>query len=249
MTPARTAANCSMLFTDLPLLDRPAAAAAAGFAGVEFWWPFGTAAPPDDEVEAFAAAVAGAGLPLVGLNLFAGDMPAGDRGTAGLPGREGEFAASVDIAAALGARLGTGVFNALYGNDGDDRVAEGNLALAVERLPGTVVLEPLSGADRYPLRTAADALAVCDRVPGTALLLDVHHLSVNGDDVAAVIRDHTDRIAHVQVADAPGRHEPGTGSLPIHDHLTALAAAGYGGWVALEYAPTPGHTPSPKELA
>jgi hydroxypyruvate isomerase len=101
-----------------------------------------------------------------------------------------------------------------------------------------VVLEPLSGVAAYPLKTAADAFAVADRVPRVALLFDLYHLAVNGDDIAAVIEHHADRIGHVQIADAPGRHEPGTGEVPLRQHLAALDAAGYAGWVGLEYVPS-----------
>lgn len=245
--PLRHAVNCSILFTELPLLQRPAAAAAAGFDAVEFWWPFASGAPSDAEVEAFARAVEDAGVQLTGLNLAAGDMPAGERGLVSLPGREGELHDSIDVAAALGKRLGTGVFNALYGNRRDDldprdqdELAVQNLRRAAALLPGTVVLEPLSGVPTHPLRTAADALAVLDRVgvPGVALLADLYHLAVNGDDVAAVIAQHTPRIGHVQIADVPGRHEPGTGSLPIAAHLAALQDRGYHGLVGLEYIPS-----------
>lgn len=109
---------------------------------------------------------------------------------------------------------------------------------------GTVRLEPVSGADRYPLRTAVDALAVLDRVAeehgvgNLALLADLYHLAVNGDDVDKVIAEYTGRIGHVQVADHPGRHEPGTGSLRLEDQLTTLETNGYSGWVGLEYQPS-----------
>lgn len=109
-------ANCSMLFTEVPLLERPAAAKAAGFDAVEFWWPFTTATPDDGEVDRFVGAVSDAGTTLVGLNFAAGDMPAGDRGLVSWPGREPEFRDSVDIAVCIAERLGTRAFNALYGN-------------------------------------------------------------------------------------------------------------------------------------
>ncbi len=243
------AVNCSILFTELPLLQRPAASRAAGFGAVEFWWPFPTAAPPDAEVDRFVRAIEDAGVQLTGLNLAAGDMPGGDRGLASWPGRETEFRDSIDIAAGIGKRLGTRVFNALYGNrvegadprDQDDLAVQ-NLALAAARLEGTVVLEPLSGAERYPLRTAADALAVADRVgaANVALLADLYHLTVNGDDVTVVLRDYAARIGHVQIADAPGRHEPGTGEIPFDAHLSALTEAGYTGFIGLEYVPSNG---------
>src|SRR5437879_3160259 len=95
--PLPYAANLSILFTELPLLDRPAAAKAAGFDAVEFWWPFPTATPAATEVDAFAAAIEQAGVQLIGLNFFAGDMPGGDRGLVSWLGREQEFADNVAV--------------------------------------------------------------------------------------------------------------------------------------------------------
>jgi hydroxypyruvate isomerase len=246
--------NLSILFTELPILARPAAAAAEGFDAVEFWWPFPVAVPSDDDVDAFARAVEDAGVQLVGLNFFAGDMPGGDRGLVSWPARSAEFRDNIDVTVALGHRLGCGAFNALYGNrvDGvseqeqDDLAAE-NLGLAAKAaagVDGIVLVEPVSGAPRYPLLTASDAVAVIDRVQRESgasnlrLLFDVYHLSVNGDDVDAAIDAYTGRTGHVQIADAPGRNEPGSGELDLDTHLQRLEAAGYDGYVGLEYKPS-----------
>lgn len=250
----RYTVNCSIVFPDLPLLDRPAAAAAAGFDAVEFWWPFAEAVPQERDVDAFVTAVQDAGVQLAGLNFFAGDMPGGDRGLVSWPARSGEFRDNVDVTVGIGERLGCRAFNALYGNRVDgvtaeeqDEVGTENLAVAARaaaRIGGTVLVEPVSGAERYPLLTAADALAAVDRVQAAydvtnlGLLADLYHLAVNGDDVDKVIADHVDRIAHVQIADAPGRNEPGTGTLALDAQLAALEAGGYTGWVGLEYKPS-----------
>ena len=246
--------NCSILFTELQLLERPAAAKEAGFDAVEFWWPFAVAVPADGEVEAFVRAVGDAGVRLVGLNFFAGDMPGGDRGLVSWPARSGEFRDNVEVTIGIGERLGCRAFNALYGNrvEGADPPAQDDLAVenlafagrAAARIGGTVLVEPVSGAPRYPLRTAADAVGVVDRVAGETgvgnlgLLCDLYHLAVNGDDLDRVTTTYGDRVAHVQIADAPGRHEPGTGTLDLDRHLGALTAAGYRGWVGLEYVPS-----------
>jgi hydroxypyruvate isomerase len=244
-------AHLSMLFTELPLLQRPAAAAAAGFDTIEFWWPFDRAVPSDAEIDGFVTAVTDAGVQLVGLNFFAGDMPGGDRGLVSWPARSGEFRDNIDVTVGIGERLGCSAFNALYGNrvDGataaeqDDLGAE-NLALAARaaaRIDGTVLLEPVSGAPRYPLLTSADVVGVLDRVEresgasNVKFLFDIYHLATNGDDVAASIAAHAGRVGHVQIADSPGRNEPGTGTLDLEGHLAALAAAGY---VGLEYKPS-----------
>ena len=242
-------ANLSILFTELPLLDRPRAAKDAGFDAVEFWWPFDTASPTPAEVDAFVGALDAAGTRLVGLNFFAGDMPAGDRGVVSWPNRQAEFTSSVEIAVDIARRTGCRVFNALYGNriagftpSEQDELATANLtvaATAVQAVGGMIVLEPLSGAPDYPRLTAADALAVADQVPvdNVALLCDLYHLAVNGDDLDAVTKQ-VDRIGHVQFADAPGRGEPGSGQLDLLRHLTTLAANGYRGHVGAEYRPT-----------
>lgn len=246
--------NCSILFTELPLLERPAAAKAAGFDAVEFWWPFGLAVPTDADVDRFVAAVRDAGVALAGLNFYAGDMPGGDRGLVSWPARAAEFRDNVAVTVSIAEQLGCKAFNALYGNRVDgvapeeqDDLAVQNLALAaagVESIGGTVLVEPVSGADRYPLLTAAQAVAVIDRVAAETgqrnlgLLADLYHLAVNGDDVDAAIARFASRAAHVQIADAPGRNEPGTGNLPLLRQLDALQDAGYAGWVGLEYKPS-----------
>jgi hydroxypyruvate isomerase len=249
----RYTVNCSILFTELPLLERPAAARQAGFDAVEFWWPFAEAVPADAEIDAFVRAIDDAGVQLTGLNFFAGDMPGGDRGLVSWPKRSGEFRDNIDVTVGIGERLGCEAFNALYGNRVDtaqpaeqDELAVENLGLAAQaagRIGAVVLVEPVSGAERYPLLTAADALAVIDRVqaaydvPNVGLLADLYHLAVNGDDVDRVIAQHLDRIAHVQIADAPGRNEPGTGTLPLLAQLSALESGGYTGLVGLEYKP------------
>lgn len=250
----RYAVNCSLLFPELPLLERPAAVKEAGFDALEFWWPFAEVVPADRDVDAFVSAVQDAGVQLVGLNFAAGDMPGGDRGLVSWPARSAEFRDNVDVTIGIGERLGCRLFNALYGNRVEgldpaeqDDLGAGMLAVAAGaagRIGGTVLVEPVSGASRYPLRTAADALAVLDRVreehgvTNAGLLADLYHLAVNGDDVDKVIAGHMDRIAHVQIADSPGRGEPGTGTLPLRRQVTDLVAAGYRGWVALEYKPS-----------
>src|SRR3954467_12160272 len=225
MTSRRYAINLSILFTELPLLERPEAARDAGFDAVEFWWPFAEAVPADAEIDAFVRAVEDAGVALIGLNFFAGDMPSGDRGLVSWPARSAEFRDNVEVTLGIGERLGCRAFNALYGNrlddvsaDAQDELAAENLALAAraaKRVEGTVLVEPVSGAPRYPLRTAADALVAIDRAgeANVRLLFDVYHLAVNGDDVDAAIGIAKDRIGHVQIADAPGRNQPGTGEL------------------------------------
>lgn len=250
MSPSYTV-NCSILLTHLPLADRLRAVSEAGFDAVELWWPFGTPTPEASDVDALVQNLDDAGVRLTGLNFAAGDMPAGDRGLISWPDRSQELRANLDVVTAIGERTGCRSFNALYGNRQDgvdprlqDDLAVENLALAAQavgRIGGTVLLEPVSGAPAYPLLTSADVVAVLDRVAqergarNLGLLLDVYHLAVNGADVPSEIATYRDRVAHVQIADAPGRGAPGSGDLPLEDWLEDLAAGGYTGTIGLEY--------------
>jgi hydroxypyruvate isomerase len=245
--------NCTILWPDLPLLERPAAAKAAGFDAVEFWWPFESSVPVDSDVTRFENAIIDAGVRLTGLNFSAGNMSGGDRGLVSWPSRSTEFADNIDVVAGIGERLGCKGFNALYGNRMDgvsaqeqDATAMENLnkaAQGVARIGGTVLLEPVSGAAKYPLLKAAHALDIIAKVRATGaenikLLADFYHLAVNGDDVADVIENHASDFGHIQIADAPGRSEPGTGSLPLDAWIGRSIELGYAGYIGLEYKAT-----------
>jgi hydroxypyruvate isomerase len=246
--------NCSMLFTERPLLQRPAAARAAGFGAIELWWPWPEQpVPADAEVDAFVRAIRDAGVQLVGLNFFAGDLLGPDAGVLSIPDRAGQFRENLPVAVAIGEQLGVSAFNALYGNRVDgvaperqDELARESLAAAAEaaaRIGTTVLVEPVSGPKPYPLRTADDAVAVVADLraaghPNLGLLCDLFHLANNGDDLDAAIARHVEVTSHVQIADHPGRGEPGSGALELDRHLADLAARGYAGWVGLEYKPT-----------
>jgi hydroxypyruvate isomerase len=253
-TAPRYAVNCSLLFRELPVLERPAAARAAGFDAIEFWWPWATPAVSDAELAAFTTAVTDAGVRLVALNFFAGDLCGPDCGVASVPGRTGDFLENIALVMELGRRLGTRRFNALFGNrvDGADPARQDELgvealiaaARAVGAIDGIVMVEPVSGPKPYPLRTAADAMSIVERVrregavENVGLLADLFHLASNGDDVPAAIRDYGRDVAGVQIADAPGRHEPGTGTLDLDRWTGQLLAGGYDGWIGLEYVPS-----------
>lgn len=247
--------NCSILFTELPLPERPAAAKAAGFDAVELWWPFGDPVPPDRDVDALVRALRDAGTQLVGLNFDAGDMAAGERGLLSQPANSARFRDNVAAVAAIAEATGCRAFNALYGNrlDGvdprqqDDLAAE-NLALAartVARLGGVVLVEALNAYDSpsYPLISAADAVAVIERVERDAgvdnlrFLLDTYQLGRMGENLRNVVAERAPRIGHVQVADAPGRGQPGTGELDFAAVFDALTEHGYDGYVGCEYRP------------
>ncbi|HEX2856602.1 MAG TPA: TIM barrel protein [Propionibacteriaceae bacterium] len=238
------------MLSHLPLVEQPAAAATAGFEEIELWWPFPTPLPAPEDADRLVAAVEDAGVRVGLLNFFGGDLDAGDRGFACLPGRERDFESSLLSALELGSRLGVRVYNPMYGVRvpgtpvaDQERTAVANLVLAGRRLAdagATLALEPLSGLPSYPLTTAASALAVIDEVrdrgvENIGLLADFYHLSFGGEDVGEVIRRHAPDFARIQIADAPGRGRPGTGALPLREWIEASARAGYTGVVALEY--------------
>ena len=248
------AANISLLFDELPLLERPAAAAAAGFDGVEAWWPFTTASPSARDIEPFLAAIEQAGIPLIALNFAAGDMAAGERGLLADPRRTADFRSSVEAAVYIATATGCRRFNALYGNHEhglphkqQHEHAAGNLAWAADRVRavgGMILVEAVNVVENpsYLLPRAADAAHVVESArnaghQNVGLLADVYHWALAGDDPGQLLRRYAALVSHVQVADAPGRHEPGTGSIRFAQVWQALHEIEYGGLVAAEYRP------------
>ncbi|KOU59337.1 hydroxypyruvate isomerase [Streptomyces sp. MMG1533] len=252
--------NLSILFTELPLLERPAAAAAAGFTAVELWWPWvGSPAPERSELDALRKAIENAGVRLTGLNFYAGQLPGPDRGALSIPGEESErFRANIDVAADFAESLGCKALNALYGNRVEgvapaeqDALALENLVLAARaasRIGAILLIEALNKPESplYPLVSAPAAMGIVDTVNqasglGNArFLMDLYHLSMNGEDLPSVIEQYASQTGHVQIADNPGRGAPGTGALPLQNLLDQLRKAGYEGWVGLEYKPGDG---------
>lgn len=251
--------NCSILFTELPLLERPAAAKAAGFGGVEFWWPWDDPVPGDRAADAFITAIADAGVDLVSLNFITGDIAAGERGLLSVPKAKDAFRANVPACAEIAARAGCTRLNAPYGNRVDpadarltaeqDELAIENLLLAARAaaaVEADVLIEPINSVDvpSYPIDTSAKAIALINtvRAEDTALgnlklLADLYHLATMSEDLSAVLARYANQIGHVQVADVPGRGAPGTGTLAIEPLFRQLAAQGYAGWTGLEYVP------------
>ncbi|WP_323960562.1 TIM barrel protein [Arthrobacter sp. JZ12] len=244
-------ANISILFTELPLLERPAAARAAGFRAVECWWPFEQPVPTRFEVDSFLAALDRAGVALSGLNFFAGDMSSGDRGILSHPDQREVFDANLDVVHALAQSTGCRSFNALYGQRlpgiepaEQEETAIENLkraSAAVAPFDGQILLEPLTGGENgdYPLLRMEDALAVVDRVGSSSvkLLFDAYHLHNNGHDVTQELKRHAERIGHVQIADSPGRGQPGTGRIDFQSFFSAVESSTYEGLIGCEYRP------------
>lgn len=244
-------ANVSMLFTEAPYLDRFQLAADAGFRTVESWWPFLEPHPGNDRVDEVARRVSDAGVELIAVNFYAGDMPAGQRGVTCRPEHAGELEASTEALLRLARETGVQKFNLLYGqlDDGQERTQRAHAieayrraAEAVAEINGTILVEPLARGlnGSYPLHDDQDVADLIEEVDSDRLrlLFDSFHLGMNGVDVAAVAEHRAGEIGHVQLADSPGRGEPGSGRLDFPAVFTGLRDGGYRGTVAAEYKPT-----------
>ena len=238
-------ANLSLLFTELPLLERVRAAAEAGFAGVEIQFPYEVPAA------ALQAELQRSGLPLVLFNLPAGDLMQGGAGLAAVPGREAQFAAGLRQALEYAEVLRPQKINVLAGRLAEGVEREQALALLVEHLRQTaeafagrgiaVLMEAINLHDMpgFLLNTPQHLLDMLARVghPNLAAQLDFYHMARMGLDLADCVRQLQGHIGHVQFADAPERGEPGSGELDFEPALAALRAQGYAGWLGAEYRP------------
>lgn len=239
------AANLSMLFTEVDFLDRFEAAAKAGFQGVEYLFPYDFGA---DEIKQRLDAN---GLTQVLFNLPAGDWGAGERGIACHPDRVDEFRAGVDKAIAYAKVLGNTQVNCLAGikpeGVSDDQARQTlveNLRFAAEKLEAAgirLIAEPINTRDipGFFLNGTEQALAIFDEVGSDNLELqyDIYHMQIMEGDLAPTMETHLARIAHVQLADNPGRHEPGTGEINYPFLFAHLDRLGYDGWIGCEYKP------------
>ena len=244
----RFAANLTMLFTEYPVVERFDRAAAAGFRAVEFLFPY------REDIAGIRDALTRNGLELILFNLPAGDFAAGERGIANNPDRIGEFREGLARAIELAATLDCHRFNCLVGRslpeapvDAQLATAAANLAYAAEQTAAAGIklgVEPLNPIDApgFLLPTSAAALALIDRVnhPNLSLQYDVYHAQRIEGNLTATLRANLARIGHVQIADSPDRHQPGTGEINFPFVLSALDDAGYDGWVSLEYVPLGG---------
>jgi len=247
--------NLSILFTELPLLARPEAAARCGFDAVELWWPFSGPVPQDHEHDLLVEALASAGTKLVALNFDAGDMASGDRGLLSLPKEKERFRSNIDAVMALAQATGCRVLNALYGNRDreldagvQDDVAMENLLMAAEaarNVGAVVVLEALNTFENptYPLSSTASTIALIEKArlmgaENVALLADLYHLARMGERLDDSLLTAGKYVRHVQIADIPDRHEPGSGKLGREGLLGPLERARYRGRVGLEYRPS-----------
>ena len=238
-------ANLTMLFNEVDFLDRFEAAAKAGFTGVEFLFPY------DYEPDQITEKLEQNKLSLVLHNMPAGDWDAGERGLACLPARVGEFQQSVGRAIDYAKALGCPQLNCLsgitpWGTDPElvRRTLVENLRFAAKELGKAgikLLIEPINTRDMpgFYLSTSKDALTLMDEVGSTNLWLqyDIYHMQIMEGDLSCTIEDNLRRIAHMQLADAPGRHEPGSGEINYDYLLPHIDRLGYEGWIGCEYRP------------
>ncbi|MBL8397974.1 MAG: hydroxypyruvate isomerase family protein [Candidatus Accumulibacter sp.] len=244
----RFAANLSFMYQELPFLDRFAAAAADGFTGVEYLFPY------DVPAEEIAARLRAHRLEQVLFNLPPGDWRAGERGLACLPGRAAEFAAGVDLALRYAEILDTRRLHVMAGipQSGMDEPTcrasyVNNLRLACARLADagrTALIEPINTRDMpgYFLNRQQDAQTIIATVGAANLRLqmDFYHLQIAEGDLSVNLRRYRHLLGHVQIAGVPDRHEPDDGEVNFSHLFDLLEASGYDGWIGCEYRPRAG---------
>jgi len=238
-------ANLTMLFNELDFLSRFEKAANAGFKGVEYLFPYGWSK------EQLVNELSKYGLEQVLHNLPAGDWQAGERGIACLPGREGEFQDGVGKAIEYAKALRCPCLNCLVGKKPSgvspekvQQVLINNLrfaASALEREGIRFLIEPLNDRDipGFYLVHTRDALRLMKEVshPNLWIQYDVYHMQVMEGNLINTIQENLGRIAHIQIADNPGRHEPGTGEINFTNLFRSIDEMGYSGWIGCEYVP------------
>lgn len=245
MGSVRLSTSVSLMFRELPVLDRFAAARRAGFEGVEIQ------ALEEGEPTALAEAAQGVGAEVVLVNVGLGDLRTGGPGLSGVPGREAAFRESLSQTLDAARILGAGLIHL-----GPSRIPPGssraaclevyrrNVELAVAMAanhPSRLVIEPLNTVDSPTILLAdfAEAAALIRAVGSERLGLqfDIYHAAMNGLDVLAAFREALPLIRHIQFSDAPGRHEPGTGRIDFPAIFAAVSESSYSGWIGAEYQP------------
>lgn len=241
----RFSANLTMLFTDVDFPDRFERAAKAGFKAVEYMFPYPW------KKEDLAERLTKYGLQQVLFNLPAGNWEGGDRGIACLPGREGEFREGVTLAIEYAKALNCPLVNCLVGKSPAEappekvrRTLVENLRFAAATLEKEgirLLVEPLNPLDfpGFYLCGTRNALKLMEEVghPNLRLQYDVYHMQIAEGDLMRTIQANLSRIAHIQIADNPGRNEPGTGEINYPNIFRFLDKQGYGGWIGCEYKP------------
>jgi hydroxypyruvate isomerase len=241
----RFAANLSMMFNEVPFLDRFALAAKAGFKGVEFLFPY------EHPAAEIAARLKDNGLQQVLFNAPAGDFAKGERGMAAIPGKQAAFRDSIKIALEYAATLACPRLHIMAGlkpegvaHDTLTAVYGANLAYAAEecaKVGVKPIIEPINHRDipGFFLNTTDQAAAIIAAIGPEKLGMqfDLYHCQITEGDVVKRVEKHLPLIAHMQVADTPGRHEPGTGEVNWPFVFKTIDALGFRGWIGCEYRP------------
>ncbi len=242
----RFSANLSMLFREHEFLDRFAAARDAGFGAVEMQFPYSV------PVEDIRAAMAGAGIGFVVFNLPVGDLVTGGPGLAAMPGREREFRDAVALGRRYAEVLKPNNINVLagwppaeFGRQECLDVLAGNLshaAAVMAEIGVRVLTEAVNTDDRpgYLLYRTSHAIEVIARAGHANLAIehDLYHMQIMEGELLPTLRRHLGRIGHIQFADVPGRHEPGSGEIDFASLFKAIDSLGYDGWMGAEYNPS-----------
>lgn len=242
------AANLTMLFNELPFMQRFAAAAEAGFSGVEFLFPY------EFDAQEIAAQLRRHNLTLVLHNLPPGNWAAGERGIACHPDRVAEFEAGVATAIHYAQLLGVAQLNCLAGivpaglsHDLAWQTLLRNLRYAAERLKAhqiRLLIEPINTFDMpgFFLSRTSEAVELIRQSGSDNLFLqyDIYHMQRMEGELIQTLRNNLPLISHLQLADNPGRHEPGSGEINYRNLFTQLDAMGYRGWIGCEYKPQNG---------
>ena len=241
----KLAANLSMLYTELPFIERFAAAAADGFTAIEIQFPYDT--PAEDirqQLDEY-------GLRCVLINVPAGDLMQGGLGLAGVPGREEQFAEALALCCEYVRILCPSRVNVLAGRQSAEHSRAECLAVLVANLERAlaalvplqvlVTFEAINTTDMpgFLVSSFADMSEVMVRVgnPDLRMQFDIYHMAMMNEPVAELLSAQMEQIGHIQFADMPGRHEPGTGTIDFAGVFEVIRASAYDGWVAAEYRP------------
>lgn len=241
----RFALNISLTLNELAWSERLETAARLGFGAIECWWPDGV------DLATLARHIRDTGLQTALVNFPAGNLAQGERGWLNHPERQYEWRAMVPQALAFAHQIGCPRMNALVGKLLPNESRESQLARVRDNLAWVceqaaaagieVVVESLNAWENtgYLLTTTAETLALLDSVgaPKLRYQYDVYHMQLMEGNITRTIRQHINRIGHIQVADAPDRHQPGTGELHFPFIFRTIAESGYTGYIGLEFVP------------
>lgn len=248
----KLAANLSLLFTEVPLVERFEKAKKAGFSAVEIQFPYDVPVKELERAQRFSQ------LPIALINVPAADLMTGGDGLACVPGREAQFSEALNLTEEYAATLQVPILNVLAGRQPEHASQSEakntllhNLQKALDQLGRRghrITSEAINPFDmpRFLINTLADMLELKTSLahPAFGLQVDLYHMARMGEDIPALLRRHLDQITHIQFADAPGRNEPGTGTLDWLAIFDIIQHSNYQGWTAAEYRPTSQSTDS-----